>query len=89
MAVAASMGALVGLAVGVGAAAGSQAEREKTKNNKQNRTGMDNFFTTKATKFHKEKFKDHCGPLSLVYFVSFVINIFLFTWPIQQQNFRQ
>jgi hypothetical protein len=83
-----AVGASVGMAVGAGVAACPQADREKTKSKKQNCTGTDNILNMiprknpagqAGTKFHKGKFKDLCGPLSLVYFVSFVFNNFLFT----------
>ena len=72
----------VGAAVGMGVAAGPQAESRKT--NKPNKCAdVNDFSTTKATIFQKEIFKTLCGSLSFLHFVSLVLKVLLFTWPIQ------
>jgi hypothetical protein len=69
--------------VAMGVAAGPQAESIIAKNKNQSPTGVNNFFTTKPTKVHKGTIKSLCVLLSFVLFVSFVLKVFLFTWPIQ------
>jgi hypothetical protein len=78
-----AVGASVAETVAMGVAAGPQAESKKAKTKKQSPTCINNFFTTKGTKFHKGPLKNLCDPLSFVLFVSFVLKVFFFTWPIQ------